>query len=159
MPYFLLSLVPLRSTFHGKVPWGTELANVARKIPGISPIANSLIPFVSRMFDKYSPFDTWMWGVLEDLHAYTTPWRLINRYAKFGSMSTWRGELIIQGSDDKEHWESYEFKYKPGDINKRPPFIPGHLPGLDWRIWFLPTPVLKRGINGLPDWYFALLQV
>ena len=159
MPYFILSFVPLRSTFHGKIPWGTETKNFLCNLPFVGSKFSNIIPIISRYYATYSPFNTSVWSFIEDLHSYTTPFRIINRYAKFGSMSTWRGELIIQGSDDKENWFSYEFKYKPGDINKQPPFIPGHLPGLDWRIWFLPSSVLRRGAQALPDWYLSLIEV
>lgn len=159
LPYLILSIVPLRSTFYGKIPWGSETKQFLCSLPLIGSKFSYLIPKLSRFYLKYSPFHWWIWEVIEDLHSYTTPLRIINRYAKFGSMSTWRGELIIQGSDDKENWVSYEFKYKPGDINKKPPFIPGHLPGLDWRIWFLPSSVMRRGVHALPDWYLSLIEV
>ena len=40
--------------------------------------------------------------------------------------------------EDMFEWRTYEFKYKPGDIDKAPPFALFHLPRLDWRLWFLP---------------------
>jgi len=34
------------------------------------------------------------------------------------------------------NWLSYEFKYKPGDVNRRPDFIAPVQPRLDWQMWF-----------------------
>src|SRR5205814_5704779 len=33
-------------------------------------------------------------------------------------------------------WLDYEFKYKPGDIKRRPRFVEPHQPRLDWQMWF-----------------------
>lgn len=71
------------------------------------------------------------------------PWRLVNAYGAFGSVSRERYEVVLQGSRElfptrPEHWLEYEFWAKPGDPARRPPQIaPYHL-RLDWVIWFLP---------------------
>lgn len=62
-----------------------------------------------------------------------------NIYHVFPTMQTERQELIIQGSRDGETWQTYEFKYKPGDPARRPGFIVPHQPRLDWMLWFVPT--------------------
>jgi hypothetical protein len=51
------------------------------------------------------------------------------------NLTSYRREVIIEGSDDGRNWEEYEFYYKPGDVKQRPPFVIGHLPRLDWRLW------------------------
>jgi hypothetical protein len=51
-------------------------------------------------------------------------------------MTTRRPEIIIEGSDDGRLWKAYEFKYKPGDVSRRPPFVAPHQPRLDWQMWF-----------------------
>ena len=33
-------------------------------------------------------------------------------------------------------WRPYEFKYKPGDVKRRPMFVEPHQPRLDWQMWF-----------------------
>lgn len=66
---------------------------------------------------------------------------LVNTYGAFGSIGKERTELIIQGTDDliisdNTVWKEYEFKAKPGDVNRIPPQIaPYHL-RLDWLVWF-----------------------
>jgi len=51
-------------------------------------------------------------------------------------MTTSRLEIIILGSDDRENWYPYEFKWKPGNVKKKPEFIIPHQPRLDWQMWF-----------------------
>lgn len=62
-----------------------------------------------------------------------------NIYHVYPTMQTERQELIIQGSGDGKNWKTYEFRYKPGDPARRPPFNVPHQPRLDWMMWFVPT--------------------
>jgi hypothetical protein len=54
----------------------------------------------------------------------------------FVVMTTARPEIIIEGSDDGVHWREYTFKYKPGDVRRRPLWNVPHQPRLDWQMWF-----------------------
>jgi hypothetical protein len=51
-------------------------------------------------------------------------------------MTKTRPEIIIEGSDDGNTWLAYEFRYKPGDLKRRPKFVAPHQPRLDWQMWF-----------------------
>ena len=51
-------------------------------------------------------------------------------------MTTSRLEIIVEGSNDGVTWFEYEFKYKPGDLIRRPKFVAPHQPRLDWQMWF-----------------------
>ncbi len=62
--------------------------------------------------------------------------RSVNSYGLFADMTETRPEIIIEGSRDGIEWLAYEFKYKPGDVNRRPPFVAPHQPRLDWQMWF-----------------------
>jgi len=64
------------------------------------------------------------------------PLRMVNGYGLFMVMTTTRDEIIVEGSDDGTNWLPYEFKYKPGDVNRRPGFIEPFQPRLDWQMWF-----------------------
>lgn len=64
------------------------------------------------------------------------PLHLFNSYGLFAVMTTSRPEIIILGSDDRENWFPYEFKWKPGNVRKKPEFIAPHQPRLDWQMWF-----------------------
>jgi Lipase maturation factor len=69
------------------------------------------------------------------------PLDLVNTYGAFGSVGKERYEIIFEGTDDalisgNTKWKEYEFKAKPGDPNRRPPFIAPYQPRIDWQIWF-----------------------
>jgi len=34
-----------------------------------------------------------------------------------------RPEVVILGSDNENEWREYEFLYKPGQVDRMPPFI------------------------------------
>ncbi|MSU59077.1 MAG: DUF393 domain-containing protein [Pedosphaera sp.] len=79
------------------------------------------------------------WRVLEPvmaLHDYCAPLRTFNSYGLFRVMTTSRPEIIVEGSNDGVNWQPYEFKYKAGDVSRRPAFVAPHQPRLDWQMWF-----------------------
>jgi hypothetical protein len=51
-------------------------------------------------------------------------------------MTTRRLESDVEGSNDGVRWRSYAFRWKPGDPMRRPAFVIGHMPRLDWQMWF-----------------------
>lgn len=64
------------------------------------------------------------------------PFHSINSYGLFSIMTPTRPEIVVEGSDDGETWKPYEFKYKPGDVRRAPPWVAPHQPRLDWQLWF-----------------------
>jgi hypothetical protein len=68
--------------------------------------------------------------------SWLEPLRTFNSYGLFAVMTTERREIIVEGSDDGVKWLPYEFKYKPGDVNRPPAFVAPHQPRLDWQMWF-----------------------
>jgi hypothetical protein len=70
------------------------------------------------------------------VYRWLEPFRTFNHYGLFAVMTTSRREIIIEGSDDRVTWRAYEFKYKPGDVRRRPRFVEPHQPRLDWQMWF-----------------------
>ncbi|MGH7979946.1 MAG: lipase maturation factor family protein, partial [Limisphaerales bacterium] len=78
-------------------------------------------------------------GLLEpvaQVAGWLEPFRTINGYGLFAVMTTARHEIILQGSNDAVHWSDFEFKYKPGDVKRRPAFVAPFQPRLDWQMWF-----------------------
>jgi lipase maturation factor 1 len=71
-----------------------------------------------------------------ELDGWLGPLRTVNSYGLFAVMTTTRNEIIVEGSNDGVNWLPYEFKYKPGDVNRRPGFIEPFQPRLDWQMWF-----------------------
>jgi len=51
-------------------------------------------------------------------------------------MTTTRPEIIVEGSNDGQNWMPYEFRYKPGDVKRAPPWVAPYQPRLDWQMWF-----------------------
>jgi hypothetical protein len=64
------------------------------------------------------------------------PLRSVNSYGLFAVMTTTRDEIVVEGSSDGVTWLPYEFRYKPGDVSRRPPWVAPHQPRLDWQMWF-----------------------
>jgi lipase maturation factor 1 len=64
------------------------------------------------------------------------PFRSINGYGLFAVMTTTRNEIIVEGSNDGQTWLPYDFRYKPGDVMRRPGFVAPFQPRLDWQMWF-----------------------
>lgn len=69
-------------------------------------------------------------------YAAVEPLRTFNGYGLFQVMTEERPEIIVQGSNDGVNWRDYEFKYKAGDLKRRPSFVEPHQPRLDWQMWF-----------------------
>lgn len=98
------------------------------------------------------------------MNASFEPFRLVNAYGAFGSMTKRRIEIVVEGTvaEDPEEasrapegspdaWREYEFRGKPGDPARRPPqWAPYHL-RLDWQMWFLP-------LGHSSDWFVVLLR-
>src|SRR5256886_2651304 len=64
------------------------------------------------------------------------PLRSVNGYGLFRVMTTERFEIVIEGSRDGVQWSEYGFRWKPGDVRRRPAFVAPHMPRLDWQQWF-----------------------
>lgn len=89
------------------------------------------------------------------------PFFLVNRYGLFSFMTTRRYEIVVEGSNDGETWQAYEFKWKPGDLKVAPPQVAPHQPRLDWQMWFAAlgqarqnpwfTRLIFRLLEGSPD--------
>ncbi|MEP6604364.1 MAG: lipase maturation factor family protein [Spartobacteria bacterium] len=71
----------------------------------------------------------WVYGHVE-------PFRIANGYGLFRVMTKDRREIVIEGSADGIEWKPYEFKWKPGDVNRVPGWCAPHQPRLDWQMWF-----------------------
>jgi predicted DCC family thiol-disulfide oxidoreductase YuxK len=75
-------------------------------------------------------------AVLNAPLRYTAPLQIVNTYGLFAVMTTQRIEIIVEGSADGENWRPYEFKYKPGGLDRAPGWVAPHQPRLDWQMWF-----------------------
>lgn len=83
----------------------------------------------------------------------TTAFRMINSYGLFVHMTKQRPELIIEGSFDQKEWKAYEFRWKVGDVFRKPSFVAPYHPRLDWQMWFAALGNYKKNV-----WFLKLLQ-
>ena len=78
-----------------------------------------------------------MWlGPLPLVERTLSPFRAVNRYGLFAVMTTQRTEIGLEGSADGVHWREYEFRWKPGAVDRLPAFVAPYHPRLDWQMWF-----------------------
>lgn len=110
-----------------------------RRIRGFTLKAFAVVILVVSLFQISSFFiePAKTYG-LSQLQEAVRPFRIVNRYHVFPTMTTQRIELIIEGSMDGDMWEPYEFRYKPGDPGVLTPVVIPHHPRLDWMMWFVP---------------------
>jgi predicted DCC family thiol-disulfide oxidoreductase YuxK len=74
--------------------------------------------------------------VTQAVEQLSQPLRIVSAYGLFAVMTTQRDEIVVEGSNDGINWREYEFRYKPGDVARRPPWNIPHQPRLDWQMWF-----------------------
>src|SRR5262249_39105690 len=79
------------------------------------------------------PFDR---GWAERVFAWVAPLNSVNGYGLFRVMTTQRPEIVIEVSADGAEWKEQEFKWKAGNVMRRPEFVEPHMPRLDWQMWF-----------------------
>jgi len=70
------------------------------------------------------------------VYAGIEPFRIVNGYGLFRVMTKERPEIQVEGSADGIDWVAYEFKWKPGEVNRAPRWCAPHQPRLDWQMWF-----------------------
>lgn len=105
------------------------------------------------------------WRTARKWASKVQPWHLAGTYNLFAHMTRARWELQYElSADGGRSWYELSFPAKPGgppcSLDARPPHLaPGHIPRLDWRLWFLPLTVqrlLKRGVA--PDMIPSVLS-
>jgi hypothetical protein len=89
----------------------------------------------------------------QKIDRFAEPFHLVSSYGLFAIMTTSRDEIVIEGSSDGIEWREYEFRYKPGDLFRAPPWNIPHQPRLDWQMWFAALEDPRR----LP-WFWRFLQ-
>jgi hypothetical protein len=158
----LMILTQLYLVVSGNYAWLNWVTIVAMTSALADPVVRVLVPFAATAFE---PAPAWFvvlivlltimvvllsWFPVRNLlssdqamNASFDPFRLVNTYGAFGSVSRVREEVIVEGTDAAEvdpdtAWREYGFKGKPGDVRRMPPQVaPYHL-RLDWLMWFLP---------------------
>ncbi len=120
----------------------------ARTVVAVALLALSLAPLVGTW--RRSP--PWL-GPIPAIERALSPLRIVSSYGLFAVMTTQRLEIVIEGSADGATWRPYEFKWKPGDVGRRPEFTTPHMPRLDWQMWFAALGSVRDN-----PWFIALCQ-
>ncbi|HEX5051235.1 MAG TPA: lipase maturation factor family protein [Planctomycetota bacterium] len=94
-------------------------------------------------------------AVLAPAADLTSPFQCCNGYGLFRVMTRERPELLLEGSDDGEHWRSYGFRYKPLELDRAPVFAGLYMPRLDWQLWFA---ALGGRLDRYSAWTLGLLR-
>jgi lipase maturation factor 1 len=123
---FYARLLPPLETVPGSVP--TLLPNSLLSLIAIILFAFSLFR-VLRLFQIDG-------RIITAINHWLDSAPIVNHYGLFSIMTTERMEIVVEGSRDGRTWQSYEFKWKPGDVKRRPPWVAPHQPRLDWQMWF-----------------------
>jgi predicted DCC family thiol-disulfide oxidoreductase YuxK len=104
-------------------------------IPAIVVLAVTLPINAMFIFSACKPNREWPQPI-STITRYIEPFRIVNGYGLFRVMTKSRPEIIIEGSADGNEWQPYEFKWKPGALNRAPRWVAPHQPRLDWQMWF-----------------------
>jgi predicted DCC family thiol-disulfide oxidoreductase YuxK len=105
--------------------------SVAKMIPEFTPRAADP-QWYAPLVDRLGPWrEKYKWVL-----AKAGPFHLVNNYGLFRVMTTERPEIVIEGSNDLQTWQEYQFRWKPGDVYRAPAFVEPHQPRLDWQMWF-----------------------
>ncbi len=115
--------------------WKKTSAQLTRGILLIPIVAIMLLTSFVQFFDMFHS-RVQLPVKLIAVEQLVAPLETFNGYGLFQVMTTSRPEIIVEGSNDGENWQAYEFKYKPGDLKRRPAFVEPHQPRLDWQMWF-----------------------
>jgi hypothetical protein len=75
-------------------------------------------------------------GFARQLVSFQAPFDLANTYGLFAVMTTSRIEIVVEGSNDGQIWQAYDFAYKPGNVARCPTWVAPYQPRLDWQMWF-----------------------
>ncbi len=119
-----------------------KLARPAFKRPGgwspwiAGPVAATSVAVTTMQLFGAFDLDIHWPAPLMRLYNAVAPLRSFNSYGLFAVMTTSRPEIIVEGSNDGVAWTAYEFKWKPGDVWRRPRLVAPHQPRLDWQMWF-----------------------
>ncbi len=83
---------------------------------------------------------------VQTLESGLAPFQITNGYGLFRVMTKDRPEIIFEGSADAFDWQAYEFKWKPGDLQRAPQWNAPHQPRLDWSMWFAALGSRRDGV-------------
>lgn len=83
----------------------------------------------------------------------TYPFHMVSGYGLFARMTTERREIVVEASYDGKEWRPYNFKYKPGPLDRAPGLVAPLQPRLDWQMWFAALGDVRQN-----PWFVSFLE-
>jgi predicted DCC family thiol-disulfide oxidoreductase YuxK len=120
--------------------------------PAMAVLLITLPLNAAHIFSAFRTQVTWPRPIAA-LHGYVEPLRIVNGYGLFRVMTKTRPEIIVEGSADGLEWLPYEFRWKPGALDKAPQWAAPHQPRLDWQMWFAALGNYRRN-----PWFISFLE-
>ena len=140
----------------GRAPARPVTVPASRELrPPIAAIAVLVITLpinAMLIFSAFKPSANWP-RPIATVAGYLESFHVVNGYGLFRVMTKTRPEIVIEGSADGSEWQAYEFKWKPGDLNRAPPWVAPHQPRLDWQMWFAALGSYRQN-----PWFVSLLE-
>ncbi|MEY2511311.1 MAG: hypothetical protein QOE26_2074 [Verrucomicrobiota bacterium] len=133
-------------------PVASSLWELCPPIAGIVVLVLTLPINAMLIFSAIKPDREWPRRI-SMITDYIEPFRVVNGYGLFRVMTKSRTEIIIEGSADGNEWLPYEFKWKPGALDRAPGWVAPHQPRLDWQMWFAALGNYQQN-----PWFVSLLE-
>jgi lipase maturation factor 1 len=124
----------------------------ARALPAVIVLIITLPVNAMLIFSAFKPEATWPRPIAM-LGGYLESFRVVSGYGLFRVMTKTRPEIIVEGSADGTEWLPYEFRWKPGPLNRAPGWVAPHQPRLDWQMWFAALGTYRQN-----PWFVRLLE-
>jgi lipase maturation factor 1 len=124
----------------------------ARALPATIVLVLTLPINAMLIFSAFKPEAPWprpIAAIAGSLESF----RVVNGYGLFRVMTKSRPEIVIEGSADGIEWRPYEFRWKPGALDKPPGWVAPHQPRLDWQMWFAALGSYRQN-----PWFVSLLE-
>lgn len=129
----------LGSVLPKRILWRVSLSPKAKQRSVVWRAVSTSVAFLvlfTSGFEMAGELSGRRWAPADAVIRTIAPFEIVNTYGLFAVMTTSRSEIIVEGSNDGVNWRPYEFKYKPGDLTRRPRWVQPHQPRLDWQMWF-----------------------
>ena len=129
--------------WRARARWPTLPAR-ARRVLGWTGVATWLgLSLLEALFNFGSP-EPWAEPLINVLEVSQT-YRLVNAYHLFAAVTRERIEPEFQvQTAGSEAWTPLVFKYKPGPVDRPPPFVAPHQPRVDFLLWFYGLSFARR---------------
>jgi hypothetical protein len=121
---------------------GARAARIAARAPRPGMLATALATLVALVVVPvglnyvYSPIADRNLPLAGELSEAIAPLLIVNPYGLFATVTTTRPVVVIEGSNDGQHWREYALPFLPGPNTRAPRWSIPYQPRLDWQFWF-----------------------